>query len=110
MQYRSTRIYRRSLELVDFVARVVKGLPAGFGFLSDQVRRAASSVTLNFVEGCRRSGSADRQRFFSIAIGSSYEVFGALDVMHRFGVLEEADREAGQDLCHHLAAMLRRYR
>src|SRR5205085_10888571 len=71
MQFQSTRIYQQSLELIDFVARVIKGLPPGFAFLVDQVRRAAASVTLNFVEGCGRTGAADRQRFFSIAIGSA---------------------------------------
>jgi four helix bundle protein len=110
MQYQSTRIYRRSLELIDFVKRAVARLPPGFAFLVDQTRRAAASVTLNFVEGCGRVGVADRRRFFAIAIGSAYEVFGALDVLHHFGVLEAADRDVGQDLCHHVAAMLRRYR
>jgi four helix bundle protein len=110
VNYRTTRIYLRSLELIDFVARVLRALPPGYGFLADQLRRAAASVPLNYLEGCGRAGAADRRRFFSIASGSAHEVAGTLDVMHRFGVLGGAERSAGHDLCDHLVAMLRRFR
>ena len=109
MNYRTTRIYRSSIELVDFVAGLIARMPTGFGFLSDQLRRAATSVTLNFVEGCGRSGVADRKRFFHIAIGSTLEVAGALDVMSHFGALPAAELTRGQGLCDHLAAMLRKF-
>lgn len=110
MNYRTTRIYLRSLELIDFVATVVRHQPPGYGFLTDQIRRASSSVALNYLEGCGRSALADRQRFFSIARGSALEVAGTLDVMSRFGVLSAQNLAAGQNLCDHIAAMLRRFR
>jgi len=110
MNYRTTRIYLRSLELIDFVARVLRTMPSGYGFLCDQLRRATVSVPLNYLEGCGRSGPVERRRFFHIAIGSAHEVAGTLDVMHRFGVLALTDRDQGQDLCDHLTAMLRRFR
>ena len=110
MNFRTTRIYLRSLDLIDFVARVLRGLPPGYGFLADQLRRAAASVPLNYLEGCGRSGAADRRRFFSISSGSAHEVAGTLDVMHRFGVLGATDRAAGHDLCDHIIAMLRRFK
>lgn len=110
MNYRTTRIYIRSLELIDFVARVNKALPPGFGFLADQSRRAAASVTLNYIEGCGRTGTAERKRFFHIAVGSALEVAGTFDVMRRFGVLSERDVYKGHVLCDHVVAMLRRFR
>ena len=110
MNYRTTRIYLRALDLIDFTAQVLRLLSAGYGFLADQLRRAASSEALNYLEGCGRSSTADRRRFFQIAIGSAHEVAGTLDVMHRFGVLTVEDRTKGQDLCDHLTAMLRRFR
>ncbi len=110
MNYRTTRIYLRSLELIDFVARVLRALPPGYGFLADQLRRAAASVPLNYLEGCGRAGMAERRRFFSISSGSAHEVAGTLEVMHRFGVLNASDLSIGQDLCDHLVAMLRRFR
>jgi four helix bundle protein len=109
MNYRTTRIYLRALELIDLVARVLRRLPPGFGFLADQLRRSASSVPLNYLEGCGRSSPAERRRFFHIAIASAHEAAGTFDVMHRFGVLGAADRNQGHDLCDHLVAMLRRF-
>jgi four helix bundle protein len=110
MNYRTTRIYLRSLDLIDRVARVIKTLPPGYAFLADQIRRSASSIPLNYLEGCGRSGAADRRRFFSIAIGSAHEVAATLDVMQRFDILSRDERNAGQDVCDHLIAMLRRFR
>jgi four helix bundle protein len=109
MNYRTTRIYLRSLDLIDLVARIVSRLPPGYAFLADQIRRSAASIPLNYLEGCGRSGSADRRRFYSIAIGSAHEVAGTLDVMHRFSAVSAELRDAGQDVCDHLIAMLRRF-
>jgi len=110
MDYRTTRIYVRSLELIDLVAQVIRRLLPGFAFLADQARRSASSVTLNYMEGCGRLGVADRRRFFHIAIGSAMETSATLDVMHRFNILPAQELRRGQDLCDHLVAMLRRFR
>jgi four helix bundle protein len=110
MNYRTTSIYRRSLELIDIVARILKTLPPGYAFLADQLRRSSSSITLNYLEGCGRTSAGDRRRFFVIASGSAHEVAATLDVMSRFGVLSDEDRRIGHDLCDHLVAMLRHFR
>ena len=73
MNYRTTRIYLRSLDLIDLVARIVAGLPPGYAFLADQIRRSASSIP------------------FNSAVSTEL-------------------RSAGQDVCDHLIAMLRRFR
>jgi len=109
MNYRTTRIYVLSLEVVDLVAGAVAGMPSGLGFLADQLRRAAASITLNFVEGCGRSSTADRIRFFTMAIGSAHEVAGAFEVMHRFKALTAEDLSTAHDHCDHLIAMLRKF-
>ncbi len=100
MNYRTTHIYRRSLQLIDFVAAVLDRPLSGYGFLADQLRRAAS-VPLNYLEGCGRSGLADRRRFFQIAIGSAHEVAGALEVIEQYRLLSAADRAQGHNLCDH---------
>src|SRR3954451_15746075 len=105
---RTTRIYLRSLDLIDLVARILAKLPPDYGFLADQLRRSAASIMLNYLEGCGRSGVADRRRFYAFAIGSAHEVAGTLDVMLRFSAISDELRSAGQDVCDHLIAMLRR--
>ena len=110
MQHDNTLIYQRSLELVRLVKQVIDELPSGYGFLADQLRRAASSVSLNFSEGYGKSTPADQRRFFRIARGSAYEVAAALDVALSFGVLGRERHAQGKDLCDHLAAMLTKFR
>jgi len=110
MWYSDSRIYLRSLELVSLCSRAVGQLPPGYAYLGDQLRRAVSSVPLNFAEGCGRQSIRDRRRFFLMARGSAYEVAAALDVGQRLGVVPAALAEQGHDCCDHIAAMLSRYR
>jgi four helix bundle protein len=110
MQCESTLIYQRALTLVALIRQVIERLPAGYGFLADQMRRAVASVALNFSEGYGKSTSADQRRFFRIARGSAYEVAAALDVARSFGVVTAELHAQGKDLCDHIAAMLTRFR
>jgi four helix bundle protein len=110
MHHETTQIYQRSLELVRVVKQANAELPSGFGFLADQMRRAVSSVVLNFSEGYGKSTAADQRRYFRIARGSAYEVAAALDVAQSFEAISASTHEAGKELCDHLAAMLTRFR
>jgi four helix bundle protein len=110
MRHDNTIIYQRALELVRLVHAVQSELPPGYAFLADQLRRAASSVVLNFSEGYGKSTPAEQRRYFRIARGSAYEVAAALDLGQAFGVVAPAPHAAGKDLCDHLAGMLTRFR
>lgn len=110
MLHKETRIYQRALELIDTSKRVLDALPTGYAFLADQLRRASSSVALNFAEGSAKRSAAERQRYFLAAKGSAYEVAAILDVAHRFGVIDREVHTRGLDICDHIGAMLSRYR
>jgi len=110
MQHTNSRIYACALELVELAKGVLDQLPDGYGFLADQLRRAAASVPLNFAEGCGKHSVRDRQRYFLSAKGSAYEVAAILDVAGRFGVISADIHSRGSDLCDHLAAMLSKYK
>ena len=110
MRHDNTIIYQRAIELVRLVHRVQGELPSGYAFLADQLRRAASSVVLNFSEGYGKSTPAEQRRFFRIARGSAYEVAAALDVGLALEVVSSDANGAGKELCDHLAAMLTRFR
>ena len=109
MFFDRTRIYPRTLELVDLAREVIDHLPPGYGFLTDQLRRAAASVSLNFAEGCGKETKRDRRRYFMAARGSAYEVVAVLDVGERLGVVASNARQRGRLICDHLAAMLTRF-
>ena len=110
MKHTDSRIYRRALELVALSKSVMDELPPGYGFLADQLRRAAASVPLNFAEGSGKRTLRDRQRYFLSAKGSAYEVAAVLDVAYTFGVLADGHHARGLDICDHLGAMLSRYK
>lgn len=110
MRHADTHLYRRSLELIDLTREVLAELPNGYGFLCDQLRRAASAITLNFSEGCGKLSARDRRRYFLTARGSAYEVAAALAVGTRFGVVGTEACRRGQALCDELAAMLTCFR
>jgi four helix bundle protein len=105
-----TRIYPITLELIDLAREVIEQLPTGYGFLADQLRRAAASVSLNFAEGCAKDSAKERRRFFNIARGSACEVAAVLDVGLRFRVVSPERRRRGHLLCDHLGGMLTKFR
>ena len=110
MLHTDTRIYTKSLELIVLSAQVIDSLPRGHAHLADQLRRAASSITLNFSEGCGKSSTRDRRRYFHCARGSANEVVAILDVATAFNALETKLHDEAAEIADHLAAMLSRFR
>ena len=110
MQFDDTLIYQRSLELIEVTRRVLRQLPQGFGFLTEQLRKASSSILLNFVEGYGRRIQRDQRHFFDIARGSANEVAAILDVAAGLGGIDQETQLKGRELCDHIARMLTRFR
>jgi four helix bundle protein len=110
MNFESTQIYQRSLDLVSLSRHVIVELPVGCGFLADQLRRAASSVTLTFAEGYDKGSLAEQRRFFRMARGSAQEVLAILDVAERLGAISPRRHGEGRELCDHIVRMLFRFR
>ena len=50
-------------------------------WLTDQIKRACSSVAVNIAEGYGRKTKADFSQFLSIALGSCNEVMAFLDII-----------------------------
>ena len=94
MKHEQSRISR---DLIAHSAVVVGKLPPGFAYLGDQLRRASSSVLLNFAEGSRHSSLKERRRFFTMAAGSAAEVSAIADVAQGFGAIAETEHAALKD-------------
>ena len=107
--FQNTKIYQRGLELVGLVPGIVGGLPAGLGFLADQLRRSSTSIVLNFSEGYGKS-PRDERRFFNIARHSAQEVLATLDVAKRLNAIADKDYQSAGDCCDHLIRMLTKFR
>jgi four helix bundle protein len=73
--------------------------------LASQLRRAATSVTLNLAEGAQRIGR-DRLHLYRIASGSAAEVHAALDIALAWGYAPRACLAPAQALAGRVVAML----
>ena len=82
--------WRKARELLQEVAIEVSKLPLKRDFaMSDQLRRASSSVMANIAEGFERGRPTEFRQFLSIAKGSCGELRSHFYAIHDFGYLPE---------------------
>jgi len=90
-------VYRAALGFVVLSSRLVHDLPTGYGYLVDQLRRAALSITLNTAEGAGEFAPVEKARFYRMAKRSATECAAVLDVMRELSVGDLAAIEDGLD-------------
>ena len=72
--YEDLEIYKESYVLALDVYKITKKFPKDELYaLTSQIRRAATSITLNIVEGYGRLSKDDFKRFLKISLGSTNE-------------------------------------
>jgi four helix bundle protein len=76
-------VYQKSLDFADSVCRQTEGFSRGYGFLVDQLNRAAVSIAANIAEGNGRFTTPDRRNFLGIARGSVQECVPLLELARR---------------------------
>ncbi|MGI8820783.1 MAG: four helix bundle protein [Chthoniobacterales bacterium] len=85
-------VWHRGIDFADLVYAETRNFPADERFgLTNQMRRAAVSVSSNIAEGSSRSSKADFARFIEIATGSLFEVVSQSFVGRRQGFLDETE-------------------
>jgi four helix bundle protein len=86
--YRDLEVWKKSIELASEVYRVSKLFPADERFgLTNQIRRASTSIPANIAEGAEREGTKEFLQFLSIAAGSLAEVETFLTLAETLGML-----------------------
>jgi four helix bundle protein len=82
-------VWQKAIEFADLVYRSTRNFPAEETFgLTNQMRRAAVSLSSNIAEGCSRSSKTDFARFIEIATGSVFEVTSQAFIARQQGFLE----------------------
>jgi four helix bundle protein len=73
--FEKLEVWRKSVDFADHIYRLTLVFPAEerFGF-TNQMRRAAVSISSNIAEGTSRSSKLDFSRFVELATGSLFEV------------------------------------
>jgi four helix bundle protein len=106
--FKDLKVWEKAHKLVLEVYKATKGFPAEekYGLVS-QVRRSASSIPTNIVEGFKRRGDKEFIRFLNIADGSleetKYHLILARDLEYmnkdEYDRLEGSCEEVGRMLC-----------
>ncbi len=76
-------VNQKAIDFADRVCALTEGFSRGYGFLGDQLNRAALSVAANIAEGNGRFTRPDRKNFFGIARGSVQECVPLLELARR---------------------------
>ena len=88
--FEKLEVWQKAIVLADFVYSATKAFPADERFgLTNQMRRAAVSISSNIAEGSSRSSKPDFKRFTEIAVGSLYELVSQALIANRQNYLNE---------------------
>jgi four helix bundle protein len=99
-------VYQRAIEFLALSAELSSDIPRGHADLLLQLRRAATSVTLNIAEASGRTSDADMARTYAIARGSAMECAAALDALALLKIVDKVRRQRGMELLERIVSML----
>jgi four helix bundle protein len=88
--FEKLEVYRRAIEWGERIESLCDPISSGNRHLTDQLRRAALSISLNIAEGSGRWHKRDKKHFYLIARGSAYECVPILDLLHRKKLLSDS--------------------
>src|SRR5215210_3910798 len=89
-KFEKLEVWQKAVEFADLVYSVTRTFPADERFgLTNQMRRAAVSVSATIAEGGSRISNIDFARFVEIATGSLFEVVSQATIAKRQGFLAE---------------------
>ena len=87
-------VWHKSVALADTVYSLTKSFPLDERFgLTNQMRRAAVSISSNIAEGCSRGSTADFGRFIEIAVGSAMELVSQVRIAQAHSLPSATDHD-----------------
>ncbi len=109
-RYEKLSVWQRAIDFADVIYTVIEGFPKDERFgLTNQMRRAAVSISSNIAEGSGRSSDAENARFVEIAYGSLMEVTSQATLAERRNYLNHDYLQQIRILAEELAKMLSGY-
>jgi four helix bundle protein len=83
-------VWQKAIDFADLIYNKTRAFPSDERFgLTNQLRRAAVSISSNIAEGSSRSSKSDFARFAEIATGSVFEVVSQAFIAQRQSFLSE---------------------
>ena len=93
--FEKLEVWQKAIDFADLVYNYTPHFPADERFgLTNQMRRAAVSISSNIAEGTSRMSQSDFRRFIEIATGSVFEVVSQAFIGRRQDFLNEENFRA----------------
>jgi four helix bundle protein len=99
-------VYKLSLQFVAHAHDIAQLNPPGFADVSEQLRRASRSITLNIAEGAGEFSKREKVRFYRMGKRSATECAGALDIFLVLKLLDEKRAQDGKAILVRIVSML----
>jgi len=99
-------VYKAAITFLPIADEIAASLPKGRAYLADQLRRAATSITLNIAEGAGEFAAGDKARFYRMARRSGTECAAVLDICAQLGFGSVQTVTAAKTLLHRIVSML----
>ena len=92
--FEKLNVWQEAIQFADAVYQITKKFPEHERFgLTNQMRRAAVSISSNIAEGSSRASRADFRRFVEVATGSLFEVVSQTRIALNQQFLRHSDYE-----------------
>jgi four helix bundle protein len=105
--FRKLKIYQKAVGFSVLIYELTKTFPKEelFG-LTNQIRRAVISISLNIAEGSGNKSNKEFKRFVEFALRSNYEVMSCLEIALRLNYCNKEDYDSLIAESDEIAAML----
>lgn len=88
--FEKLEVWSKAIDFADLIYAITRAFPDNERFgLTNQMRRAAVSISSNIAEGSARTSKTDFAHFVQIATGSLFEVVSQSTVSNRQGFISE---------------------
>ncbi len=87
--FEKMKVYRESVEALDLSVHIATQIPRGYRSLADQLKRAASSVSLNTAEGIGEFKPREKVRFYRMALRSASESCSIVQILRRLQIIDQ---------------------
>lgn len=88
-RFENLEVYQKAVAFAIEISEITDNFPKGSYYLTDQINRAAISISLNLAEGNGRFTQKDRNNFFYIARGSAFECVPLLKILNAKKLINE---------------------
>ncbi len=99
-------VYRKAVAFVAVAAEIIPTIEPTYGFLRDQLGRAATSIALNVAEGSGEFSRPEKARFYRMARRSAAECAAILEALEAVKCPDDGRISLGKEHLNEIMAML----